>query len=352
MNTETKRIYYLDILRIISCIFVLMVHVSAMYVVKNFGTFNFYVGTFFDSIGHLGVPIFIMISGALLLDKNYNYTKEKLIRHISKLILFFIFWSIIYSIVQNIIIPLQNNKNINYFKFFGEIIKGPIHLWFIQMLIGLYLIVPLLRLWVKEENKKYIEYFIILSMIFSFIIPQIISIGSNYNFFYRYIQNAIDNMNLKYIYTYVTYFVLGWYLNNYDIKDKNLLYGLGIIGLFSSFTITSILSITLNKSIDSFGYSTINAFFASIMIFLLVKNKCRKKEKSSNKIVSNIVKNTLGIYAIHQLVIIILDKYFKNVLPQNAIINIIVTFIIVAITSYTITDILRRIPLIKKVIQN
>ena len=36
-----KRIYYLDILRVIACLTVIMIHTSATYVVRNFGTFNF-----------------------------------------------------------------------------------------------------------------------------------------------------------------------------------------------------------------------------------------------------------------------------------------------------------------------
>ena len=44
-----------------------------------------------------------MISGSLMLDEKYNCTKEKLKKHIFKMIIFFISWSLIYSFAHQII---------------------------------------------------------------------------------------------------------------------------------------------------------------------------------------------------------------------------------------------------------
>ena len=77
-----NRIYYLDILRVIACLFVILIHSSAQYVIENVGSLNFWTGNIIDGLSRVAVPIFVMISGALLLDKNYNYTEKKLIKHI------------------------------------------------------------------------------------------------------------------------------------------------------------------------------------------------------------------------------------------------------------------------------
>ncbi len=348
---SNKRIYYLDILRVIACLAIIMIHTSSRFVIKDFGSSNFYVGNFFDSIARIGVPIFIMISGSLMLDKNYKYTNKKLINHISKMIRFLIFWSILYSVIYNIFIPIFiKHEPLDIVKFIESIIDGHFHLWFIYMIIGLYLIVPLLRLWVKDENKKYVEYFIVISVILSFIMPEIILIGSYYNTLFEHINIALSNINLKYVEGYTTYFILGWYLNNYNIKNKKLLYILGIISIIITFGSTAILSISKETAIQMYDNLTINVFFQSIMIFVIIKDKYKNIEYTNKKIISNISKNSLGIYAIHPLIITIVNKILINVGLDIAIINIPICFILVFIISFIISYLASKIPLLKRVV--
>ncbi len=350
-TSVNKRIYYLDILRVIACLSVIMIHTSEKYVVRDFGTFNFYIGNLFDSIAHIGVPIFVMISGSLMLDEKYDYSNKKLIKHIVKLIVFFLFWSVLYSIAYNIIGKIfVTHEPIDILEFLKSIVKGHFHLWFIYMIVGLYLIVPLLRLWVKKENKKYIEYFMILSIIFSFILPQIVSFASNYNSLFEHINIIFDNINLKYVGGFTTYFILGWYLNNFDIKNKRIIYILGITGLVITFTATAILSITTKKSIQMYDELTINIFFQALMVFTIVKNKYKSLDNINNKLLLGISKNSLGIYAVHPLLLTITYMIFEKLNLNNAIINIPIAFAIVLFISYVIVYIMRKIPFLKNVV--
>ena len=190
--TKSNRIVYMDVLRVIACFSVIMIHSSAQYVVKDIGSFNFWVGNIFDGLARIGVPLFIMISGALMLDKNYQFSTQKIIKHIIRMIVFFVFWSVLYCFIFNIVgSKIIKHESIDIIKIIGSLIKGHYHLWFVYLIIGLYLIVPLLRLWVNDTNKKYVEYFIILSIIFTYIIPQIISIGSNYSNLFEHINDII-----------------------------------------------------------------------------------------------------------------------------------------------------------------
>ena len=89
--TKSNRIVYMDVLRVIACFSVIMIHSSAQYVVKDIGSFNFWVGNIFDGLARIGVPLFIMISGALMLDKNYQFSTQKIIKHIIRMIVFLFF---------------------------------------------------------------------------------------------------------------------------------------------------------------------------------------------------------------------------------------------------------------------
>ena len=82
-----------------------MIHASGAYAVNKIGSFNFWVGNILDGSGQIAVPLFVMISGALMLDKNYDFSFIKLKKHIIRMVLFFVFWSLIYCVVFNVLSP-------------------------------------------------------------------------------------------------------------------------------------------------------------------------------------------------------------------------------------------------------
>ena len=67
---DSRKIFYIDLLRAVACLCVVMLHVSAAYVFKGVGSRDFWVGNLVDSASRAGVPLFVMISGALMLDEN------------------------------------------------------------------------------------------------------------------------------------------------------------------------------------------------------------------------------------------------------------------------------------------
>lgn len=349
---KNNRIFYLDILRVIACLSVIMIHTSARYVDKNIGSFNFWVGDIFDGVSRIGVPLFVMISGTLMLDKNYQFNSKKWIKHITKLITFFAFWSFIYSIIFNILTPIFiNHESINIINFISSFVKGHYHLWFIYLIIGLYLIVPLLRLWVNDNNKKYVEYFIVLSIIFTYIIPQIINIGSNYCDLFEQLNDIIEqNFQLTYVGGFTTYFILGWYIHNYNIENKKMVYILGLIGLLTSIIGTYILSITSKKPLQMFGDLTINVLFQSLAIFVFIKDKFITQKNINNTIINSISKYSLGIYAMHDLIITIMYKILYKINLDFSLVNISIVFTTSFILSFLCSFIFSKIPFLKNVV--
>lgn len=75
MITERKN--YLDVLRVIAIAAVIMIHVSASFVNFYNSSLDFALGNIFDSISRLAVPIFLMISGALMLNEEKEFNCKK-----------------------------------------------------------------------------------------------------------------------------------------------------------------------------------------------------------------------------------------------------------------------------------
>ena len=90
---KSKRIIYFDVIRIMSIIGILFCHASALYIVSDIGTPNFYITAFYDCFRDFSVPLFVMLSGALLIGKN-----DSLIaffkRRLSRIFIPFLFWAL------------------------------------------------------------------------------------------------------------------------------------------------------------------------------------------------------------------------------------------------------------------
>ena len=276
-----KRIIYYDCLRVLACLCVVMIHVSAFLVTKSdVYSIDYAVGNTFNSISRIGVPIFIMISGALFLDESYRFTKKKLICHVVKLLIFYIFWSSVYSLIFNVIIPQSNGIETSFLLFWRGFRDSYYHLWFIPMLIALYLITPLLRLWIKKENIKYINYFMLISIVFAFVIPQVIDIFICFsNKYTEDVAIILNKVKVYQVYGMVPYYVLGWVINNFTIKRNYIVYAVGILGLLVSIFGSLGASYYTNSVIQIFYEPTsLNILATSIMIFALFKKLFPQKE--------------------------------------------------------------------------
>ena len=344
-----SRIAYFDILRVMACFSVVMIHTCIRYLKNDIGSFNFWTANALDSLSRIGVPIFVMLSGALMLDRNYEFSTKKLTVHIKRMLFFFLFWSVVYCVFNSITGALIYHQPIEWRNVIKSLIKGDYHLWFVYLIVGLYLIVPLLRLWVKEENKKYIEYFIILSLIFTYLIPQIIIIGTNYSTksIFEFFNDILATcLQLKYVGGFTTYFILGWYLHNFDIKNKKFIYIIGVLGFLTSFLGTYIVSASVGEVIKISDNLSINVLCQSLAVFVFVKEKLSAVPQ--NKIVFSISKHSLGIYAMHVMIIAMMYRIVEMLDFNIAIIYIPIVFIPTLVLSYFMSLVFSKLPILNK----
>ena len=144
-----KREYAFDILRVVAMIMVITVHVSNVYS-RSFGVISnnaFLVSLVFNTISRISVPIFLMISGALLLDREFN--KEKYIKRLIKFIILIIVWDIVYLIWEYFYLGITYDK---LYKLLFEPYRA--HLWFLYTILLLYAIQPLLRMIMHKINSQ------------------------------------------------------------------------------------------------------------------------------------------------------------------------------------------------------
>lgn len=349
-NTPCKRLFHLDVLRAIACLSVVMIHVSAEFVVKGTTGPDFWLGNLLDSLSRAGVPLFVMVSGALMLDESYQFTKKKWLGHIGRMVAFYAVWSTTYYFLYQGINLISQGEKIRTLSMFAQIITGHYHLWFVPMIIGLYLIVPLLRLWVKEENVRYVRYFLLLSVVFAFIAPHVMEILVNEKRVLTPIQTLWDNLNLQYTAGYTSYFILGWYLNR-GVHRKKLVYALGALALCTTFAGTAIASVLLKmKTYPFYENATVNVLLYSIAIFTLCKSQFLQPKNPGgffHKSVRFLGKYSLGIYAVH---VYFISEVMWRFSALHTAVALPVSFALVLAVSTITSVIFKKIPLIKHIV--
>ena len=293
-----------------------------------------------------------MISGALFLDENYEFSLRKIRNHIMKMLLFFVFWSMFYACFRYIIIPSIEGKQIMIIPFISGSFIGHYHLWFCYMMVGLYILCPLLKLWVNKKNKKYVQYFLFLSFIFAFLIPQIIKAIGFYtdSEFVNALRTVLNNTNITYVCGFVPYFVLGWYLHNFNIKKTKLVYLVGVLSYLFTVITAFIIPYTTNKNVVFYDNLYVNILLMSAAVFVFIKNKFENKEKPC-KAITFTAKYTLGIYAIHVAIIYLLENFVFSALSLHfAPITIPISLIVSFFVSLGISIIMSKIPFLKKLV--
>ena len=354
---KQNRKYYLDVLRFTACLCIITIHCTGFFVVENFGSLNFWIGNILDSAARMGVPLFVMISGALLLDENHTVTVEGLKKRIVRMLLFLAFWSAVYSVAFCVIAPLTQHKAVDIKEAVSSFLTADNHLWFMYMIIGLYLIIPLLRLWVKKMNVGHVRYFLLLALIFSFVLPQIKETlgfcGKTLEYPSDVLKKILDNICFKYAVGYSGYFVLGWYLNNYEIKHKKHLYALGIVSVAATAYATWAFSKRANESIAYYSYLYVGVLLEASAVFVLIKTLFGSKEPGSSlttRIVMFVSKYSLGVYAIHAAIVTCLHKGFLSFGVGSAAIEVPIVFVAALGLGLLGSYVFSKIPLLKKVV--
>lgn len=118
------------------------------------------------------VPVFLMITGALLLRHDRKITMYECIfkysrRQLFAELLFGTFYAAIIEVTNNGIGPLIVTKSI-----LGSITGNTSsHLWYCFLLIGIYLILPVLKLFIDKTDNREILYLLVVLFAFDFFIP-------------------------------------------------------------------------------------------------------------------------------------------------------------------------------------
>jgi len=344
---KTKKRYFgIDLIRVVACFLVMQTHAGEIYYIDDDGGLirndkNIWPGIL-NSLARVCVPLFIMISGYLLFPMKTDYStflKKRFTRVSFPFIAFCIFYDIYYYIKGNIDIKTMFKNIPKIFINYGTELG---HLWFMYMIMGVYLLIPIFSPWIQSAKKEHFYFYFIIWLISSFscyihlAFPEIW--GECYWNHNTVVQGFIGDFG---------YAVLGAFIKLH-LKDKNLyLLGCILYLIGSGFTMFGFLykrgeATTCEEIEVTWKFDSINVIIATFGVFLLLR-KIECKNEKVIKIFNDIALKSYGMYLIH----IFFLQFFKYVFDapnQFPLWCIFVIAILTFITSYLVIKALSYIP--------
>ena len=349
---EVRRKYHIDALRILACFAVVFNHFDPGFFAfhnKQQGTVVYWLLLSLSVFCKFAVPIFFMISGALLLKKDEPIS-ILFKKRIFKIAIVLLATSIIYYFFEKYIIGrADTGLSALYIK------ETEYHLWYLYSYIALLVSLPFLRSIAKDLTKTKAIYLIVVYLTIRYIVPltELLLFNNNYKM----------NGRISGVFLCADIFFLplmGHYVENCINKKMGkyqilAIWGVNVLTLIFAMYATSLVNATTANDINQ-TYISLFSSTNAIAIYLTIKNI--NFEKISNKLKKVLLHTsgcTFGIYLIHLLFMRIINTrpeteifYGLSTIIQIAIwfaISIVVMFI-----SYALIAIAKKMPIIKKYI--
>ncbi len=343
--SKAKRNIGYDLIRIIAIFMVVAIHSHVAPVAINHGSVEWFVVLLMQTICLISVPLFFMVSGALLLSEEKETSVSELYKsRLPKQAVPFIVWSIIYVVARILMGKISLSLSA-----FTSLLHEPAYyqFWFMYTLLAIYLLLPIIQTLIKHCDKKKFEYILVLWAVFCIAVP-IVS---------RYVPGfkISEHVGLVLCEGYIGYFLLGHYLRKYksEIKPKTGAV-CWLIGAIGTFTFAAVEFITTKKAGVTYtgfvyqAYLTPFVALSSCGAFVTFSNRRYELKEKAQGVVVAISSLSIGVYYIHMLVLTVLEKI--GVTGDNNIlvlgVKIIATYVISLIGAFVIS----KIPVVRKIL--
>lgn len=365
---KKENIGWIDLLRVLACFLVVFSHCCDPFVAQfDNNRPVFLTGVFSGSFVRACVPLFVMMSGVLLFPVRMSMG-EFYKKRIGRILVPLIFWSIVLpllyfaymnygpttgspSVVQD---SFTFNTALNkIYTFIFNFNYDTTPLWYLYMLIGLYLIIPILSVWLKQASQKDIKLFLFVWGI-SLLLPYIkmaaplLGYQGNYgNMGILGICDWNDYGTFYYVSGFIGYLVLAYYLVRFPLtwswkKMLAITIPLFLIG----YLITSIGYVITQKYFPgNYAYLEIVWYFAGINVFMMtfpVFVIVQKMKIPSSPTLSRIASLTFGIYLCHFVFVQMAYDLFDQVFPIPTFLRIVGMACIAFFVSYVLVRILAQ----------
>lgn len=337
------RLGYIDYIKSFAILLVLLTHAHELALIKSVP-----MTSILYSIDRMGVPLFLMASGILILDK----AKDKGLEIFKSQRLYqFILLLIIYSILTNAITYHLNN-DYNWFKSFSLALEfnnillygrtgSAVHLWYMFLFIPLYILSPYISKMVSSCSDRELLVFIAICVLLNqgaTSYDVLMGEATLINHFYKDMTGSC-----------VSFFIFGyWYCRKFNasnIQINNILFGSFscILALYVKFN----LEVEQGKILGVLNwYSSSITIVISSLGFFIVFYELTKNLKPS-KTITFLARFSFGVYLIHYGILLIAVNYLNATLATLPPIERIISLFFISLSSFPVCFLLSKIKITK-----
>ena len=355
-KTKSKRIFYFDALRALAILSVILIH--TFNTCTNMHTFytpypslSWFLSTLLGNYSRVGVDLFLMLSGALSLGREWEI-QTFLAKRIPRIVYPFIFWGFVLSVFMVgfsyfhpdaffTVTQYDLSSFLNYLKYsYLAINDGFSSYWFFWLILGTYLIMPVYNKWLLHCDMKEVEYFLVIWLF----VTILTSFGIECPITLTYFTGAIGVV------------VLGYYLRYSEREIYNNPYFIVMLLVGSFFLLTAA---TFQYTLPGV-FIRVNRFHIFIImevigIFLLFRNFSSyfpnahlSKHRIFSKSVSLLAKYSYGLYLNHRALILVV--YYVVGMTDYVYAAIAVVFVLTTMLATFIMYCFDHVPYLNRII--
>ena len=344
VKDKGDRLIFIEFLRIIACFLVIVNHTNSRIFLGTTPSVLWGTSLAYFYISKIAVPLFIMITGYTMLDRQDSY--KKIFYKLFKMIGILVGFSLVYYTYDCV---YENIGQFNLIQFFSFIVHGPITnaYWYLYLYIGIIFMMPFLQKLVSSLEKKDYHFYFLVSGVFCGVWPIVVH--------YFPFLNYTDYFMIPVYNSYIFMLLLGAYLKKYyiySLKWRN-------ICIIAFITICMLnVGLTYNEYIKNDGVKYL--FFddrtllpiiaASFCVFYIVRTLNFSAKISKIAVVFGNL--TFGIYLCSDFIIHRLDNLYYTLVSNGLypMIAMVIFQIIIFIIGTIVTFIIKKIPILKKLI--
>lgn len=358
MSSNSNRVVFLDWLRFIACFMVMLVHCIEPFYLGGPGTFiasegdAFWV-TFINSALRPAVPLFVLASSYLLFPVKTDtatFFKRRLVR----VFVPFLIWTLLYIFIP----PIGSGAAPDIAGGLKElpfnfVMTSSGHLWFVYMLLGVYLLMPLLSPWIEKVSKKEEKAFLYLwafTTVLPLLRPVAEAVTGNANLWGECPWNPFGTF--YYVSGFIGFLVLGHYIRTYAGEvswKKTLAYAIPfwIIGYAvtaggfwhfmprqQGFPISAPYETAVLME-TTWNFCTFGVMLQTVAYFLVIR-KITASGWFYEHIVFPISKLSYGMYLMHMFALVPVFAWVKSwgiATPLVILISAAITYVICAVVA-------------------
>lgn len=361
--TTKQRIIYLDFLKVIAIFLMVANHCvdNVTPAERALPWYNLW-GSVYNSFTRPAIPLFMMVTGILLLPTKMDmgsFYKKRL----SRVLIPFLVWSVLYNLFPWFTGLLNcDPETIHvFFKWadtsqaFGDALRNilmipfnfsafAVQMWYVYLLIGIYLYIPVFSAWVEKSDKRSQRIFLAIWAV-SLFVPYL----RNYLTENLFGECSWNEFGLFYYFAgFSGYMLLGYHLVKYPLQmSKVSKYALAAIAFSIGYAVT-LIGFKNATAVEGQSEAMVELFFTfcspnvalmTFAIFLIGKD-LRFENKRVNRFISQFSICTFGIWMCHYFFVGPVFLLFKSC-EMPVLLKVFLENILVLLASFALVYLVR-----------